>query len=72
MGKHNCETCSFRARYDHNPKSLLGRLWHWHTRWCPRWRYYLNSLDQQERDRLVVKYQLRHGTVRAMEDIQEK
>ena len=24
--KHNCENCSIRAKYDKNPKSLLGRI----------------------------------------------
>jgi len=27
MADHNCEDCGFRAKYDNNPKSLLGRLW---------------------------------------------
>jgi hypothetical protein len=22
------------------PTSLLGRIWRWHTRWCPGWKAY--------------------------------
>lgn len=59
MAKSNCERCPFRARYDKNPKSLLGRLWRWHVGWCPGWRGYMNALDQEQKDRLREKYQLR-------------
>ena len=34
MSEPGCATCSFRAKYDDRPKSLLGRLWRWHAnRW---------------------------------------
>ena len=33
-----------RARYDDNPRSLLGRLWKWHTGWCPGWKAYQKEL----------------------------
>ena len=60
MGKkHNCETCGFRARYDRNPKSLLGRIWRWHANWCPGWRGYMRSLPEDERVRLAQKYGMR-------------
>ena len=52
----NCEACKFRARYDRNPRSLLGRLWKWHTGWCPGWKAYLKSLPEAERDRIKGKY----------------
>ena len=35
MTDHSCENCNFRSKYDNNPKSLLGRIWHWHAKWCP-------------------------------------
>jgi hypothetical protein len=30
-----CSNCSFRAKYDDKPKSLLGRIWRWYTKYCP-------------------------------------
>lgn len=26
-----CENCKFRAHYDKDPKSFLGRFWRWHN-----------------------------------------
>jgi len=59
MADRNCRNCSFRAKYDHNPKSLLGRIWRWHAGWCPGWKGYLKSLTDSERDELIEKYHLR-------------
>ncbi len=56
MGKHDCETCRFRAKYDANPKSLLGRLWRWHANFCPGWKAYMNSLAPERRYELARKY----------------
>ncbi len=56
MAGHNCEGCAFRARYDRNPKSFLGRLWKWHAGWCPRWKAYMRSLPAEERTKLIEKY----------------
>jgi len=58
MAKHNCETCAFRAKYDRNPKSLLGRIWRWHAGWCPGWRAYMQSLDDEKRIALAEKYSM--------------
>jgi len=52
----NCEHCSLRARYERNPRSLLGRLWRWHTGWCPGWKRYLASLSPEDRERLTARY----------------
>lgn len=59
MVQHNCENCSIRAKYDKNPKSLLGRFWRWHINFCPGWKGYITSLDGERREELKVKYQLR-------------
>ena len=56
--KHNCENCSFRARYDNNPKSLLGRIWHWHAGWCPGFKRYITSLPNEKRIELARRYRL--------------
>ena len=36
MAAHNCENCKFRAKYDDNPASFLGRIWRWHAGWVSR------------------------------------
>ena len=58
MAGKNCERCSFRKKYDNNPRSLLGRIWKWHTRWCPGWNSYMRSLDDKERTALARKYNM--------------
>ena len=59
MAQHNCENCSIRAKYDNNPKSLIGRFWCWHINFCPGWKGYMNSLDEGQRQALKQKYQLK-------------
>ena len=44
--KHNCETCKWHAYYERSPKSIIGRIWKWHTKWCPGWKAYQASLNQ--------------------------
>lgn len=59
MAEPKCGSCKFRAKYDHNPKSILGRLWRWHIGFCPGWKAYMKSLPEAERDGLIVKYSLK-------------
>ena len=56
MAAGNCEKCAFRARYDRNPRSLLGRLWRWHTGFCPGWKAFLRSLPAEERNKIEARY----------------
>jgi hypothetical protein len=42
-----CETCGFRLRAEKNPKSIISRLWRWHTKWCPGWKAYQKELAEQ-------------------------
>jgi hypothetical protein len=56
MSEQNCGSCSFRAKYDKNPRSILGRIWRWHAGWCPGWKAYMNSLDSDEKNRLANQY----------------
>jgi hypothetical protein len=58
MAKHNCATCKFRAKYDRNAKSLIGRLWRWHANWCPGFKAYMNSLPAEERQAVAHQYRL--------------
>lgn len=53
-----CSRCRMRARYDSDPKSFLGRLWHWHTGFCPGWKVYMSSVSTEERKELVKKYDI--------------
>lgn len=59
MAGFNCATCAFRAKYDHNPKSILGRIWRWHANWCPGWKQYITSLPEVERMEVAKKYQMK-------------
>ena len=59
MEQHNCESCSIRAKYDNAPKSLIGRFWRWHIKFCPGWKKYLNSLDDSTKTALKEKYNLK-------------
>ena len=59
MKKHFCPQCPFRARYDNNPGSLLGRLWRWHANWCPGWNGYMRSLPPGQRHELACKYKMK-------------
>jgi hypothetical protein len=44
MAESNCENCPMRKKAEANPKSLLARIWKWHTTWCPGWKAYQESL----------------------------
>ena len=45
--QYRCETCPFRAKYDKNPKSLIGRFWRWHINFCPGWKGYFTHQDEE-------------------------
>jgi hypothetical protein len=47
-----------RAKYDRNPRSLMGRFWRWHIRWCPGWKAYLVSLPEEKLREVRGKYNL--------------
>ena len=60
MEEHNCAKCAFRAKYDNKPKSILGRLWRWHANWCPGWKAYMGSLEEEERNKIKDQYDMKH------------
>jgi hypothetical protein len=45
--KSSCHTCGLRARSEAKPKSLISRLWRWHTKWCPGWKAYVKELQSK-------------------------
>lgn len=57
--EHKCETCSLRSKYEKAPKSLIGRLWRWHTQFCPGWKAYFSSLEREEQTRIKKQYNLK-------------
>jgi hypothetical protein len=56
LKEYKCENCAFREHYDKNPGSIRGRIWKWHTGWCPGWKGYLKSLPQEKRDSITALY----------------
>lgn len=56
MKNNKCANCPLRAKYEQNPKSLIGRFWRWHINFCPGWKGYINSLTTPEKEVLRVKY----------------
>ena len=56
MAEIHCETCPMRLKYDKNPKSLIGRFWKFHIKFCPGWKMYLKSLDEVRRREVYDKY----------------
>ncbi|MDJ0764733.1 MAG: hypothetical protein QNJ97_17265 [Myxococcota bacterium] len=59
MAEHSCENCKFRAKYDANPQSLLGRIWRWHAGWCPGFKSYITSLDPVKKSEVAQRYNLK-------------
>ncbi|MCW3785755.1 hypothetical protein [Plebeiibacterium sediminum] len=57
---NNCDSCPWRAKYDNNPKSFLGRLWRWHIKFCPGWKNYMKTLDDEKRAMVIDKYHIRN------------
>lgn len=59
MAEHNCEKCKFRATYDKNHVSFLGRVWRWHINWCPGWKRYITSIPEDKKAELTEQYGLK-------------
>lgn len=55
----SCANCPMRAKYDAKPKSFAGRFWRWHINWCPGWKKYMKALNDDERNALILKYNLK-------------
>lgn len=59
MAESTCENCKLREKYDNNPKSFLGRFWRWHIGFCPGWKAFMKSLDEDKKQELRLKYNLK-------------
>ena len=58
MATPQCEQCKMRAKYDKAPKSFVGKLWRWHINFCPGWKGYMKSLDEEKKAEVSTKYNL--------------
>ena len=58
MAESNCENCKLRAKYDVKPKSFAGRFWRWHINFCPGWKGYMKTLDEDQKKAVAAKYNL--------------
>lgn len=56
---YQCENCKLRANFEKNPKSFMGRFWRWHINFCPGWKAYFSSLDEDAKQALREKYDFR-------------
>lgn len=43
-----CSDCTFRKYWEKHPRSLLGRLWKFHTNFCPGWIRYTHSFYPED------------------------
>ncbi|MBN1926777.1 MAG: hypothetical protein JW798_13170 [Prolixibacteraceae bacterium] len=59
MEENNCENCTLRKKYDEKPKSFGGRFWRFHINFCPGWKMYMNSLDDEKRNEIASHYRLK-------------
>ena len=61
MKKKNipCVDCCMRRKYEANPRSLVSRFCHWHTRFCPGWKAFMKSLPEAEQKEMRIKYDLK-------------
>lgn len=59
QNEKKCANCKLRAKFEKEPKSLMGRFWRWHINWCPGWKGYMASLSQDEQNALCEKYNLK-------------
>ncbi|MFA7116847.1 MAG: hypothetical protein WC140_06450 [Bacteroidales bacterium] len=57
--KYPCATCSFRKKYDKNPKAFTSKLWRLHINICPGFYGYYRSLNNAEKFDLKNKYHLK-------------
>lgn len=51
-----CPSCPLKAKYDTKPKSFAGRFWRWHINFCPGWKSYMLSLDDEKRNEIAQHY----------------
>jgi hypothetical protein len=48
-----CAACKLHAYAERKPRSLIAKIWRWHTKWCPGWKRYQRELaEEAERERI--------------------
>ena len=58
MSEPKCDSCKFRAKYDANPKSFLGKVWRWHIGFCPGWKAYMAGLPEAQVVEIKERYNI--------------
>ena len=43
-----CDRCPLCVYARNNPETSVGRLMHWHGRWCPAWKAHKLWLEEEE------------------------
>jgi len=56
MAEPSCGSCPWRAKYDANRRSFLGRIWRWHINFCPGWKTYFTNMPEEEKTRVAEQY----------------
>ncbi len=44
-----CETCGFCKYCEKHPDTIVGKVWKWHTTWCPCWKSYQEELAERQK-----------------------
>ncbi|MDA3929739.1 MAG: hypothetical protein PF541_12365 [Prolixibacteraceae bacterium] len=57
--KTNCSNCALRAKYNAKPKSFAGRFWRWHINFCPGWKKYMLSLNNEQKNEIAQQYNIK-------------
>lgn len=51
-----CNDCKMRKVFDKNNNSFIGKFWRWHINFCPGWKSYYMSLDEEQKNSINIKY----------------
>lgn len=43
-----CAECKVGLYAQRKPDTVIGKLWRWHTKWCPFWKAYQRELATEE------------------------
>ena len=45
---HSCKKCRIRAYAEREPNSIVGRVWRWHSSWCPMWKAHQENRAEEQ------------------------
>ncbi|MFC1734578.1 hypothetical protein ACFL1X_00570 [Candidatus Hydrogenedentota bacterium] len=47
--KSHCASCKVCQYAQKKPETFIGRIWRWHSKWCPMWKAYQKELAEGEK-----------------------